>query len=147
MLRFSNFTGASLAHANLTGADLRASTLVRLRAGGALFTRANLQRADLSHADVAGADFTLADLSLANLHAVRDSVGTWAGASAGAARRTDLDRQEAEAWLRRGPLSQRSAPRQENAHVQRRSTAEAKRPAHRAEAHPRPSAGRPRSRG
>jgi hypothetical protein len=36
---------------------------------------------------------------MANLHAVRDSVATWAGADAGSARRTDQDRLEAEAWV------------------------------------------------
>ncbi len=60
---------------------------------------ARLACADLSHAVLEGADLRDADLTLANLHAVRDRGAIWTGASTAAAKRTDLDRLEAEAWL------------------------------------------------
>ena len=60
---------------------------------------AKLAHADLSYADVSGADLRDADLFTANLHALADAGALWTGASLAGARRTDLDRLEAEAWM------------------------------------------------
>src|SRR5262249_9199903 len=93
------FTKAEMGSANLSGADVRDAMLTETKAQGALFVGAKLQHSDLSHADLTGADCTDADLFRANLHGIHDKDVRWTGASLGAARRTDVDRLEAEGWM------------------------------------------------
>jgi uncharacterized protein YjbI with pentapeptide repeats len=88
-----------MARANLAGSDLRETTFVRARAQNASFFGARLDHADLSHANVTGADLRAASLVHANLHALRDEDALYADAKLTGARRTDLDRLEAEVWL------------------------------------------------
>jgi len=88
-----------MARTNLTDSDLREAVFLQAQAQGALFVGARLDHADLSHADVSGADLRNASLVHANLHALRDRNALFTGAKLGGARRTDLDRLEAEVWL------------------------------------------------
>ena len=108
VLRKSNLSGARLRSAQLAGADLsesllsdcdlRYATMNRANLRGAFFTDADLSYANLSHADGRAADFSGANLAFANLHALREEDTRWTGAALGKARRTDIDRLEAEAW-------------------------------------------------
>jgi uncharacterized protein YjbI with pentapeptide repeats len=63
----ANWTGAVLAHKDLTGTNLESARLSRADLAGACLRGARLVRAQLDRARLAGADLTGADLRDANL--------------------------------------------------------------------------------